>query len=32
LGAGAEEAIAYPLLYGLIRAGCKVAIAAAKRV
>ena len=32
LGAGAEEAIAYPVMYGLIRAGCKVAIAAAKRL
>ncbi|CAM3163863.1 MULTISPECIES: demethoxyubiquinone hydroxylase family protein [Sphingomonas] len=32
LGAGAQEAFAYPVLYGLIRAGCKVAIAAAKRI
>ena len=32
LGAGAEEAIAYPLLYGMIWAGCKLAIAAAKRI
>jgi len=32
IGAGAEEAIAYPVMYGLIRAGCKVAIAAAKRL
>ena len=32
LGAGAQEAFAYPVLYGSIRAGCKVAIAAAKRI
>lgn len=32
LAAGAEEAIAYPVLYGAIRAGCKFAIAAAKRI
>ena len=32
LAAGAENAFAYPVLSGLIRLGCKVAIAAAKRV
>jgi len=32
LGAGAENTVGYPVLYGLIRLGCKVAIAAAKRV
>ena len=32
LGAGAENAFAYPVLSGLIRLGCKVAIAAAKRI
>ena len=32
LAAGAEEAIAYPLMSGMIRLGCKVAIAAAKRI
>jgi ubiquinone biosynthesis monooxygenase Coq7 len=32
LAAGAESAIGYPLLSGLIRLGCKVAIATAKRI
>jgi 3-demethoxyubiquinol 3-hydroxylase len=32
LNAGAENAVAYPVMYGLIRLGCKVAIAAAKRI
>ena len=32
LGAGAENAPGYPVLSGLIRLGCKVAIAAAKRI
>lgn len=32
LAAGAESVIGYPVLSGLIRLGCKVAIAAAKRV
>jgi ubiquinone biosynthesis monooxygenase Coq7 len=32
LAHGAEEAVAYPLLSGLIRLGCRVAIATAKRV
>lgn len=32
LAHGAEQAIAYPLLSGLIRLGCRVAIATAKRV
>jgi 3-demethoxyubiquinol 3-hydroxylase len=32
LAAGAEQAIAYPLLSGAIRLGCRVAIAAAKRI
>jgi len=32
LAAGAENAIAYPLLSGVIRLGCRVAIAAAKRI
>ena len=32
LAAGAESAIGYPVLSGLIRLGCKVAIAAAKRI
>ncbi|HEU0066551.1 MAG TPA: demethoxyubiquinone hydroxylase family protein [Sphingomonas sp.] len=32
LAAGAENAIAYPVLSGLIRLGCKVAIATAKRI
>ncbi|MGR6328914.1 demethoxyubiquinone hydroxylase family protein [Sphingomonas sp. XXL09] len=32
IGAGAENAIAYPVMFGLIRMGCKVAIAAAKRI
>jgi ubiquinone biosynthesis monooxygenase Coq7 len=32
IAAGAENAIGYPVLSGLIRLGCKVAIAAAKRV
>ncbi len=31
-GAGAENAIAYPVMFGMIRLGCKVAIAAAKRI
>ena len=31
LAAGAENAVGYPILSGLIRLGCKVAIAAAKR-
>ncbi|MEI5688108.1 demethoxyubiquinone hydroxylase family protein [Sphingomonas kyungheensis] len=32
LANGAENAVAYPVLSGLIRLGCKVAIAAAKRI
>lgn len=32
LAHGAEQAVAYPLLSGLIRLGCKVAIATAKRI
>ena len=32
LAAGAEQAIGYPLLSAVIRLGCKVAIAAAKRI
>ncbi|HEX8554145.1 MAG TPA: demethoxyubiquinone hydroxylase family protein [Sphingomonas sp.] len=32
LAAGAENTLGYPVLSGLIRLGCKVAIAAAKRV
>uniref|UniRef100_UPI0035CA0225 demethoxyubiquinone hydroxylase family protein n=1 Tax=uncultured Sphingomonas sp. TaxID=158754 RepID=UPI0035CA0225 len=32
LAAGAESAVGYPLLSGLIRLGCKVAIATAKRI
>ncbi len=32
ISAGAEDLIGYPVLSGLIRMGCKVAIAAAKRV
>lgn len=32
IAAGAEEAIAYPLLYTLIRLGCRVAIATSKRM
>ena len=32
LANGAEQAVAYPVLSGLIRLGCKVAIAAAKRI
>lgn len=32
LAAGAENAPAYPMLSGLIRLGCKVAIATAKRI
>lgn len=32
LGAGAENAIAYPVLAGLIRLGCRAAIALSKRV
>lgn len=32
LAAGAENAIAYPLLSAVIRLGCKVAIATAKRI
>lgn len=32
LAAGAENAFGYPILSGVIRLGCKVAIAAAKRI
>jgi ubiquinone biosynthesis monooxygenase Coq7 len=32
LASGAEQAVAYPLMYAAIRLGCKVAIAAAKRI
>lgn len=32
LANGAEQAVGYPILSGLIRLGCKVAIAAAKRI
>ncbi|MEG3123787.1 demethoxyubiquinone hydroxylase family protein [Sphingomonas sp. GB1N7] len=32
LAAGAEQAIAYPLLSAVIRLGCRVAIATAKRI
>jgi ubiquinone biosynthesis monooxygenase Coq7 len=32
LGAGAEQAPAYPVLSGLIRAGCRAAIALSKRI
>jgi ubiquinone biosynthesis monooxygenase Coq7 len=32
LANGAEQAVGYPVLSGLIRLGCKVAIAAAKRI
>ena len=32
LAAGAESAFGYPILSGVIRLGCKVAIAAAKRI
>ena len=32
LANGAEQAVAYPLMYAAIRLGCKVAIAAAKRI
>ena len=32
LAAGAESAVGYPVLSGIIRLGCKVAIAAAKRI
>lgn len=32
LAAGAENALAYPILSGLIRLGCKMAIATAKRI
>ena len=32
IGAGAENAVAYPVMFGLIRLGCKAAIAAAKRI
>lgn len=32
LAAGAENAIGYPVLSGVIRLGCKIAIAAAKRI
>jgi len=32
LAAGAEQAIGYPLLSGLIRAGCRAAIALSKRI
>ena len=32
IASGAEQAIAYPLMFAAIRLGCKVAIAAAKRI
>ncbi|PNB26187.1 demethoxyubiquinone hydroxylase family protein, partial [Pseudomonas sp. FW305-130] len=32
LAAGAENAVGYPLLSAVIRLGCKVAIATAKRI
>ena len=32
LASGAEEAVAYPVMYWAIRLGCKAAIAAAKRI
>lgn len=32
LAHGAEQAVAYPVMSGLIRLGCRVAIAAAKRI
>lgn len=32
LAAGAEQAVAYPLLTAVIRAGCRLAIATAKRI
>jgi ubiquinone biosynthesis monooxygenase Coq7 len=32
LAAGAENAFGYPILSGMIRLGCKVAIAAARRI
>jgi 3-demethoxyubiquinol 3-hydroxylase len=32
LASGAEDAVAYPLMSAVIRAGCRVAIAAAKRI
>jgi len=32
LAAGAEEAPAYPLLYGAIRTGCRIAIELSKRI
>ena len=32
IAAGAETTFGYPVLSGLIRLGCKVAIAAAKRI
>lgn len=32
IAAGAESAVAYPLLYSVIRAGCRVAIALSKRI
>jgi ubiquinone biosynthesis monooxygenase Coq7 len=32
LSAGAEETVGYPLLYGAIRAGCRIAIELSKRI
>ena len=32
IAAGAEDAFGYPILSGLIRAGCRVAIALSKRI
>jgi 3-demethoxyubiquinol 3-hydroxylase len=32
LAAGAEQAIAYPILYSAIRAGCRIAIELSKRI
>lgn len=32
LAAGAEQTIGYPLLYGAIRAGCRIAIELSKRI
>lgn len=32
LDAGAEQAVAYPVMTGLLRAGCRVAIALSKRI
>lgn len=32
IGAGAEETPAYPILYGAIRAGCRIAIMLSKRI